>query len=217
MIKRFIFLLVIAFSVFTFWFILIINATKENFISKIENYQKGTYLVLLGNKNKLSDKIKNGFNYLKNSKYNHVGFLIISSSGLHIIDVHPDAIRKFPFLIKKDFRNLILNHNNQIEYISIWKIKNLKSETLLGKLNFKDTIHYDYNFDNKTSNKLYCSEFVAKTLENIFHEDSKFILLTKKLNKLEEMILRKDSIQYYPVDFFIKNSHFVFVSEWSKN
>ncbi len=31
------------------------------------------------------------------------------------------------------------------------------------------------------------------------------------------MILKKDSIQYYPVDFFIKNSQFVFVSEWSKN
>lgn len=209
--------MVIAFSIFIFWFILIINATKENFISKIENYQKGTYLVLLGNKNKLSDKIKNSFNYLKNSKYNHVGFLFISSSGLHIIDVHPDAIRKSPFLIKKDFKNLILDDTNKIEYISIWKIKNLKSETLLGKLNFKDTIYYDYNFDNKTSNKLYCSEFVAKTLENIFHEDSKFILLTKKLNKLEKMILKKDSIQYYPVDFFIKNSQFVFVSEWSKN
>lgn len=64
--------------------------------------------------------------------------------------MHPDEIRKFPFLIKKDFRNLILNDNNQIEYISIWKIKNIKSETLLGTLNFKDTIYYDYNFDLST-------------------------------------------------------------------
>ena len=66
-------------------------------------------------------------------------------------------------------------------------------------------IGFDHNFDLNDNENLYCSEFVAKILNelNIF----KYHSVKKKSNRILKKLTEKEEFEYFPVDFFIQNSN----------
>lgn len=214
MIRKLIFLLVILFSSY-FTFINFHVISLKLYLNSVEKYENGVYLFLTGVNNKISNRVKQNFNYVKKSKYNHIGLLIVKDKELFLLDVQPSKIIKSGFLKKQILRDYISFLKKDLNYIAIWKVKNVSVLSVLNKINFREKIYYDYNFDNSTNSELYCSEFVVKTL-NKSMKNQHFISLEKELTFGEKLFINKDIIKYYPVDFFIENNNFFQVSEWIK-
>ncbi len=95
-----------------------------------------------------------------------------------------------------------------IQYFGIWelalneieinKIKLALSEFTAKKIIFND----DFQLNN--GNHLYCSEFVyliLKKVEPLNIDDS--MIVRKKLNSFYSRALKRDYLEYIPVDFFI--------------
>ena len=183
---------------------------------KIKNYENGVYLVLTGVDNKISNRVKSDFNFIKQSKYNHIGFLVKNNNEIFTVDIQPSKIKTFPFLVRQSLDSFIEFYDAELDYMGIWRVEKMKKYNLVNAINEKDSVFYDYDFDNHSNDTLYCSEFVAKTLKKITKGNLNLILLKRKLNTKERFFLDKDSIEYYPVDFFLKDDNFVFIDEWVK-
>ncbi len=214
MIRKLIFLLVILFSGY-FIVIHFHTISLKLYLNKVEEYENGVYLFITGVNNKISNRIKQNFNYAKKSKYNHIGLLFVKKEELFLVDVQPSKIIKNSFLKKQNIYDYISFLKKDLNHIAIWKVKNVSVKSVLSKINFREKIYYDYNFDNSTDSELYCSEFVFKTL-NKSMKNQHFISLEKELTFGEKLFINKDIIKYYPVDFFIENKNFSQISEWSK-
>lgn len=114
--------------------------------------------------------------------------------------------------------NEYLNPNLKIDYIALSELKNEKN-CLLKKIYdiSLEEILFDWKFsiENET-NKLYCSEFIVKVLNdcnrNLIIESFKV-----KLNSLHAAFIGKDSLDYYPVDVLIRNESVNFIKEWQLN
>lgn len=212
MIRKLIFLSVILFSSY-FVFSNFNLLTLKLYLDKIKKYDNGVYLFLTGVDNKISKRIKENFNYIKNSNYNHIGLLFIKNKEVFLLDVQPSKIIKSSFLKKQSLQSYISFLKKDLSYISVWQVNNVLVDSIINKINFKDSIYYDYKFDNHTDEELYCSEFVVKALKKDL-QDQSLIFLEKKLTSGEKLFINKDTIKYYPVDFFIKNNSFQKISEW---
>jgi hypothetical protein len=84
----------------------------------------------------------------------------------------------------------------------------------IDSMSLKTNIKFDIDFDYEDSNKLYCSELVSKFLEKF--SSYKPHLITKKVNNLQRLYLKKDSIKYVPVDYFMQFSCFQQVYKFKK-
>lgn len=115
-----------------------------------------------------------------------------------------------------DFINL-----EDIEYFGIWeiplnkveinKIKSALSKLITKKIVFND----DFKFNN--GDHLYCSEFVylmIKEIESLNLDNS--MIVKKKLNSFYSRALKRDYLEYIPVDFFIniKGIKLIFQKSW---
>ena len=173
-----------------------------DFISNLE-LQDGVYIVLLGIDDKISDYIKK-YNYIPNSKYNHVALLCIEDNQKIIYDVHPRKIKFTKKISVQTLNEFIEFSDKNVNYFGVWKIPWIKSNQLEKLINLNLKITYDYKFENKSNLKLYCSEFVAKTIDKSLSIPFKWIIIKRNLGKVEKYLLKKDSIEYYPTDFFLK-------------
>lgn len=108
-----------------------------------------------------------------------------------------------------------------IEYFGIWEIPLNKDEiseikSALSKLIAKKIVfNDDFKFNNE--NHLYCSEFVyllIKEIKSLNIDDS--LIVKKKLNSFYSRALKRDYLEYIPVDFFknIKGIKLIFQKSW---
>lgn len=108
-----------------------------------------------------------------------------------------------------------------IEYFGIWeltlseieitKIKLTLSELITKTIIFND----DFKFNNR--NHLYCSEFVyliIKEIESLNIGNS--MIVKKKLNSFYSRALKREYLEYIPVDFFIniRGIKLIFQKSW---
>ena len=61
----------------------------------------------------------------------------------------------------------------------------------------------DFGFDLNDNENFYCSEFVAKTLNEL--NDFRYNTTHKESNRILKKITKKEKFEYFPVDFFIQN------------
>src|SRR5690554_921207 len=64
-------------------------------------------------------------------------------------------------------------------------------------------IKFDIDFDYEDSNKLYCSELVSKFLTKFSKDSYTSDLKSKKVNNIHRLYLKKDTVKYIPVDYFM--------------
>lgn len=157
---------------------------------------------------------KNGFlakEYnMTSSSVTHIGLGFFDDNKFKIINI--DNInqkdRENDILISSldDFFNL---KNYEVISGEIWEYhKDLKSEQIkriardIDSLYTKSNIRFDTKIDYNESEKMYCSELVSKLLDNFLEDDYKVELQKKKLAPVHRFYLRKDTIEYIPVDYF---------------
>ncbi len=152
---------------------------------------------------------------LESKNISHVGLGVFINENLRIFHVinsnkenHLECSSVFDFFDKK----------REVTYTAIWKVKGLTDSNLLELTEVIDSykkkkIKFDFTFSGKEDNKLYCSEFVVEVLKKIDSIKFKFYKNKRKLNGFQSKFLRKDSLEYYPADVFLKNQYFVKVHE----
>jgi hypothetical protein len=109
-------------------------------------------------------------------------------------------------------------HSISNNYIGVWYCKsdsiniNLL-ETFIQK-KIKSNTTYDSNFDLRSENQDYCSEFVANCLNSL--NNFKFLPTKKKLNRTHSGILQREELEYFPADFFLTANLFKTLYESKK-
>lgn len=210
MIKQLIFLLVIGFS--------FNSCKKEETIGDFTDrvyLDDGVYLILIGADHKVSSFIKK-YNYKRNTRYNHVSILSVKKGEKIVYDVHPRKIKFTKKISVESLKSYLRFTGQKTTYFGIWRVKWITNSQLEKLIKPNQKILYDYKFDNKTENEQYCSEYVVSLLDKSLEKPFSWILLKKKLEKPEKFFLKKDSIIYYPVDFFLNNKNIVYINHWEK-
>jgi hypothetical protein len=110
-------------------------------------------------------------------------------------------------------------NSNNTYYISVWQIRLNSNETkkiksVCEKYAYSN-IKFDFGFCIKDDTVLYCSEFVAKVLIeanlNNYTPVPYKIILTEDIYRT---FLNRESLIYYPVDFFEESKKFKKIYEW---
>ena len=97
-------------------------------------------------------------------------------------------------------KELSINDNNELQQ----ELKQ-KLQHNLDSVSRCKTIQYDYAFD-LGNNNLYCSEFVYDLFKSMNVKKFRFLVSKDKLQYPLNLLYRKDSITYIPVDFFKTNT-----------
>ena len=185
----------------TIWYKCYYKIFHFNFCLKLN--EDNIYLICRGTTNK-QNFIAENFN-LTNKDITHIGVGIYEDDGLKVFNISIDKkINNSSFIVEtfKDFISL-----NDIFNIEIWKINGCKENTIKLKsiLNryFEKSIGFDFGFDLNDNENFYCSEFVAKTLNEL--NDFRYNTTHKESNRILKKITKKEKFEYFPVDFFIQN------------
>jgi hypothetical protein len=191
------------------------NKIKNNTI----NFKKNAiYLIGKGSKSK-SKLIAENFN-IKDKNITHVGIGFVKKNELiiyHVIDGN-----KQKNALKINTLNEFIK-TEDIYYLGIWEYKTNKNNMsiLKKKCNlFKNRhITFDYFFTISNDNNLYCSEFCYNILKMVDKKEFNIKPTKKILNEFYSNVLNRDSITYFPVDFFQKNKKFklIFENNFNKN
>lgn len=100
-----------------------------------------------------------------------------------------------------------------IDYISIYHAIPFDKKIIQNRIDevSKNNIKFNYTFSDN-ENELYCTQFVIKTLQNSTH---KFLSYKKHITNLQHrIVIKKDTIDYYPVDMFFEDNRFQKKFEW---
>lgn len=184
------------------------NCFSQNQIA-FNNFKKNAfYLIAKGTRSK-SYLIAKNFN-VRDENITHVGIGFLENGEFkifHVTDVNKNAF-------KINTINQFVNDQSTY-YLGIWESKISKSK--FNKLknickNYKNkNVIFDYSFQlNNNEFKLYCSEFCENVLKKI---GFKFKPYYKKLNPFYKNVLKRDILEYFPVDFFQMNKNFKLVYE----
>ncbi|MFT4061207.1 MAG: hypothetical protein QM642_02500 [Edaphocola sp.] len=86
----------------------------------------------------------------------------------------------------------------------------IKLKSVITKYTEK-SINFDYRFNLNDNENFYCSEFVAKTLNEL--NGFQYKSIKKESNKLLKSIIKADVFEYFPVDFFLQNPNITKIYE----
>ncbi|HEX9981414.1 MAG TPA: hypothetical protein VGB50_12705 [Flavobacterium sp.] len=106
-----------------------------------------------------------------------------------------------------------LSDENHIKYVSLWEVPSFTTTErhqlfkVLDSLK-KEKVKFDLTFSNLPDDKLYCSEFVYFALSKAKKGCFSFQQSRKKLTQVQSLFLKRDSLDYFPVDMFQKDQRF---------
>lgn len=180
-------------------FLLLISLSNIN-----NNVQKSEYLYLFTRSTHLkSSYIAEDFN-IKDTLSTHVGIGIKSKESLSIFHVIDNKKNNNSSLVKESKDQFINEYG--ITYYSIWRAKVSKQEhdLIVNTLNnyLRKKITFDKNFILSEDNNLYCSEFVYNIFKSLNSIKFDYKPINKELSPFYCKILKRDSLEYIPVDFF---------------
>jgi len=200
--------------IFTILVLLNLSNIGQNIelIQNIDFNENAIYLIGKGSKSK-SKLIAENFN-ISNKNITHIGIGFFRNNKLTIYHVIYGDKQKTALRVStlNEFMD-----SSDAYYIGVWKYKATKHiiDTLIEKCKTFEYKHiaFDYFFTLSNDNNLYCSEFCYNVLRSIDEVTFKFTPTKRKLNKFYSNVLERDSIIYYPVDFFQKNKKFRLIFE----
>lgn len=186
-------------------FLFVLNAyCQENIIE--DDY---IYIFTRSTKSKIGF-IAEDFN-IQDSLSTHIGIGFVEKGRYIIYNV--DNIKKGDnnsSLIREDYSSFI--RLSDLYYSSIWQFKANKEQKIqlikIIKRYESYVISFDDEFElNNSIQNLYCSEFVYLVLKELKLTNT-FIPVSKELTEFYKNILKKDFLEYIPVDFFQKLNYF---------
>ena len=145
----------------------------------------------------------------------HVGLAIAEDGELQVYHVANDNPDHKTALVKESAE--AFSACEGAVYFSIWQYQS--SLEVLPKLNslLQDyaakEILFDYDFDASDDSKMYCSEFCVKVLRTVNDYAFNFPLATIRLDALCAFALGKETLVYWPVDFYQTSGDFKKVYE----
>ncbi len=163
------------------------------------------YIVARGTISK-QNLISKKFNIFKNT-YTHIGLGLITNDEFLIYNVSMDQKIKNSNLLLQSW-DKFKNYEDIIS-LSIWEYKIDAFDFIIIKEYLSVLKNGKIKFDMQFSlenNDFYCSEFVANVLNK--SENLEFKPHKKKLISPIKNILEKDTLSYFPVDFFLENQKF---------
>lgn len=169
---------------------------------------EGYYLVLFETNSKIAPHLRT-FNRIVGSRYNHIGLLVRKFPTNQLLHVHPDYRGTHNIIAQLSLHEFVANDAKicEIWQIDLTALEAQKLQHGLDSISHCKTIHYDYAFD-LGNNNLYCSEFVYQLFKSMNVKKFRFLVSKDKLQYPLNLLYRKDSITYIPVDFFKTNTHF---------
>lgn len=176
----------------------------QHSFSQVKLSDDSIYLVARGTKSK-QFLIGEKFNTtLKN--ITHIGIGYQENDSLKIFNVSLNKkVNNTSLIIESwdEFTNL-----SDVFYIGVWELKCGKEKLEEIKVllnNYLETpIEFDNRFNIEDNDKLYCSEFVVKVLNQAAIFD--FKPEGKEVTSLLKNMTDKEMFYYFPVDFFLQDS-----------
>ncbi len=136
----------------------------------------------------------------------HIGIAFSLSGERVIYNMYYDKKQEYSNDLMKESTSQFFT-SDQAQNNKIWAIPVSEEEyknafDYLNTVN-KKTVQFDFKIDTTNDTEMYCSELVYNVL--VAANAKRFALKTsnRKLKKLESLIMRKDEVNYYPVDFFL--------------
>lgn len=169
--------------------------------------QNSIYLVCRGTQQKMGF-IAEKFN-LKDKNITHVGIGIVENDSLIIYNVNNIESGNSALQIENP---KTFTAPPDVFYFSLWEYRSTskaikKLKKILKRYTLKPIV-FDMNFNEKDNENLYCSEFCAKVLLELYPTSFSFPLTEKKLDQAYSGLLERKILRYYPVDFFQIDNRF---------
>lgn len=176
------------------------------------NFQKNTvYLILRGTDSK-SGIIAKEYNQL-NHDATHIGIGFFEKK-FYVFHISDEMSNRNDNLFFEEVHEFI--NRRDLVYISIWKINGIPSQTYYSIVHsLKSSLQNSYFFDRKIqldNDSLYCSEFVDNILKT--HQLNIFRKNKIQLTNFPRIYLKRDSLEYLPVDGFMNESRVEKIFEW---
>ena len=101
-------------------------------------------------------------------------------------------------------------YTDEYSFLGVWELNSDAQGIADLKAYLENSVRtkktYDFMFDLNSEDELYCSELVVKAINKLsgFSIDP----IKRPLLEKHKMLLRKDTLEYYPVDFFIDDDRF---------
>lgn len=177
------------------------------------------YLYIFGRGSDAKSAILSAHFNISGSLISHVGIGVVVDTGIAVAHVVNDAGNMESALWIQSVNDFMLVPG--IRYAAVWRRLIHRSE--LQKINEQvkalslQFVSFDYDFQIGGQNRLYCSEFCALLLCDVFRGDEMCEPVRKTLHDaLFEAYLNREIFIYYPVDFFIPGGRFHLLWEWSR-
>jgi len=183
--------------------LLFLSCKEEYNLEQLE--YNSCYLVFRDSETKEGFFVKN-FN-VSNKNLTHVGFLLFRNNKWCVFHAIDKKVGNS--IVVDNWNDFAHNENKETLKIQVLKIDgdSFDKDKLLNKIDSvqKCNLQFDFNFDKDVKDKTYCSKFVCHMLNEIDPDKYNFKLQKKKLNNLEAAYLKKEFLEYYPVDIFFSN------------
>jgi hypothetical protein len=191
-----------------------INTIKQ----KLQYKKNKIYLVCRGTSSK-SRLIAYKFN-ITDTNITHVGVAFLNKGELFIYNVTDNTLSPTSRNALRIDSLASFVSSLDVYYLSLWEYNSTKKEVRKLKKACmavsKRKIFFDASFKINNDDTLYCSEFCVAVLERTNSMEFIYSPTTKPLNnKLYETILQRQTLTYYPVDFFQINNKFTKVFDYT--
>lgn len=183
-------------------------------IKSIKFDNKSIYLVQRGTTGKLGNIAKD-FN-IQNKYASHLGIGFLQNNSFIIYHLYVTKNEKQKYLYIETIDEFI--KPKDLNYLSVWKLKDIDNNkfsqiknTLINSE--KENIDFDFDF-HENNKKFYCSEYIVSELKKNNIE----IMANhqKKIMGMVRRMLKRDKINYFPVDGFENTDKAVKIFEWIK-
>lgn len=194
------------------------SANKDNlkaFANASQFEDNSMYFILRGSDTKLGGFARQ---YNKTNEFaTHVALGIYRDS-LQIFHANTEA-QNGQHILSENLNDFITREKDQYTYLAYWKIDTISSEEIdavlaeIAKLQTEE-IKFDYKFNFESDDKLYCSEFIYKVINKATQQKFEISMTTMAVPEEHHFYLKKDSLVFYPSDFFLDYDGISFMSEW---
>lgn len=145
----------------------------------------------------------------KNSTHVGIGYFEGKSATIfNITDSKPTNQSAF------EIDNIESFVKGNVYYFSIWKCDNdandLKALKKIGRQYANRKMTFDYSFRIGSDDALYCSEFCARVMKQVNPSKFDFVPLETTLDEFYQILFERETISYFPVDFFEKQTIKIF-------
>lgn len=191
-----------------------VNTPLKNKINQLEFEENAIYLVVRGTNSK-AGWIAKKYNQT-NLDATHVGIGLWGNKEFEVFHISDELSERGDNLFRENILEFITR--DDLLYVSIWKIKHMGSQKFNRIVrSLSVSTQKAQHFDKQIlmgNDSFYCSEYVNDILSE--NNINLFKKVKIQLSGFPKSFLDCDSLEYYPVDGFMKSNEIQLVFEWGK-